>query len=86
MLRTLADVWKGSYPSKHKPNNSPIITHSKLSARRANFLAGILLEHPRLGNIVPNGLTSELWLLELDRNYARTFSRFYRLGQENVDS
>ena len=87
-LRALADdlerIMHGDYPDEHELDNSPVITHWKLSARRATCLAGVILEHPRLGSIVPNGLTSEVWLIDLDRNYARTFSRFYRLGEEYV--
>ena len=88
--RGLADdlemAFNGCYPSIRQLDNSPMITHWKLSARHANCLAGVIFEHPILGSIVPNGPTSEVWLLDLDPNYARTFSRFYRLGDEYVVS
>ena len=89
-LRALADdlerILHGHYPSEHELNNSPAITNWQLSARRTTCLTGTLVEHPRLGSLVPNGITSEVWLLDLDRNYARTFSRFYRLGQKATDA
>jgi len=88
-LRSLADdlemILNGCYPSMQQLDTSPAITNWKLSARRATCLAGTLVEHPRLGSLVPNGITSEVWLLDLDRNYARTFSRFYRLGEKATD-
>lgn len=88
MLKALVDdlqrIFEGDYPDEQLLTNSPAITSWKLSARRATCLEGILFEHPRLGQIVPHGITSELWFLDLDRNYARTFSRFYRLGQKDI--
>lgn len=88
MLNSLVDdlerIFEDDYPDERILTNSPAITSWKLSARRATCLEGVLFEHPRLGPIVPNGITSELWLLDLDRNYARTFSSFYRLGQKDI--
>ncbi len=84
LVADLERIFEGDYPDERILTNSPAITSWKLSARRATCLEGVLFEHPRLGSIVPNGITSELWLLDLDRNYARTFSRFYRLGQKDI--
>lgn len=84
LVADLERISQGEYPDERELKNSPAITCWKLSAHRATCLEGVLFEHPRLGPIVPNGITSELWLLDLDRNYARTFSRFYRLGQKDV--
>ncbi|ABS13426.1 hypothetical protein Oant_0702 [Brucella anthropi ATCC 49188] len=88
MLKALVDdlerIFQGDYPDERILTISPAITNWKLSARRATCLEGVLFEHPHLGYIVPNGITSELWLLDLDRNYARTFSLFYRLGQKDI--
>ncbi|KAB2793772.1 hypothetical protein F9K96_00945 [Brucella anthropi] len=84
LVTDLERIFNGEHPDERQLSNSPAITCWKLSARRATCLEGVLFEHPRLGQIVPNGITSELWLLDLDRNYARTFSRFYRLGQKDI--
>ncbi|MCH4539768.1 hypothetical protein [Ochrobactrum sp. A-1] len=84
LVTDLERIFEGNYPNERILTNSPAITSWKLSARRVACLEGVLFEHPRLGPIVPNGITSELWLLDLDRNYARTFSRFYRLGQKDI--
>jgi len=88
MLKYLVDdlerILQGDYPDERILENSPAITSWKLSTRPTTCLEGVLFEHPRLGYIVPNGITSELWLMDLDRNYARTFSRFYRLGQKDI--
>lgn len=37
--------------------------------------------HPILGSIVPGGITSELWYIDLKLGFTRTYSRFYRLGK-----
>lgn len=76
----------GDYPDEQELDNSPAITNWTLSTRRAPCLAGFILEHPLLGSMVPNGLTSEVWLIDLDRKYARTFSRFYRLGEKAAEA
>ena len=86
MLKSLVSdlelILQGDYPDERELNDAPFITNWKTSTRAATCLEGIILQHPRLGNIGFNGITSELWLLDLDRDYARTFSRFYRLGQK----
>ncbi|MFC7067069.1 DUF6634 family protein [Brucella rhizosphaerae] len=82
LVGDLERILQGDYPSELELNSAPIITNWKVSVRPSTCLEGALFEHPRLGNLVPSGLTSELWLLDLDRNYARTFSRFYRLGKK----
>ncbi|KAB2662437.1 hypothetical protein F9K91_22495 [Brucella tritici] len=84
LVTDLERIINGEHPDERQLSNSPAITSWKLSKRPTTCLEGVLFEHPRLGFIVPNGITSELWLLDLDRNYARTFSRFYRLGQKDI--
>ena len=84
LVMDLERILQGDYRDERTLANSPAITSWKLSKRPATCLEGVLFEHPHLGYIVPNGITSELWLLDLDRNYARTFSRFYRLGQKDI--
>lgn len=80
LVSDLERILQGDYPDERELNDAPMITNWKLSSRAATCLEGVLFDHPMLGNIVPNGLTSEVWLIDLDRRYARTFSRFYRLG------
>ena len=82
LVLNLERILRGDYPDELELNSAPMITNWKLSSRAATCLEGVLFEHPMLGNIVPNGLTSEVWLIDLDRDYVRTFSRFYRLGQK----
>lgn len=90
MLRALVIdlecIWLGGYPDERELNDAPLITNWKASTRAVTCLEGIMIQHPRLGNIVANGITSELWLLDLDRDYVRTFSRFYRLGEKTSTS
>lgn len=83
LVSDLERILRGDYPDERELNDAPLITNWKASTRSATCLEGIMIQHPRLGNIVANGITSELWLLDLDRDYVRTFSRFYRLGEKN---
>ncbi len=87
MLKALVDdlqrILEGDYPDEQLLTNSPAITSWKLSARRATCLEGVLFEHPRLGQIVPHGITSELWLLDLDRNYAAHSAAFTGLAKRH---
>lgn len=71
----------GNGPSEEILNEAPAIDQWCLSTRKIPCLEGILHHHPLLGNLVPNGTTSQLWLLNEDEGWARTLSRFYRLGQ-----
>ena len=71
----------GKMPSDEVLDQAPLIEHWRQSERYSPCLTGTFHYHPLLGNIIPNGITSQLWLLNKDEGWARTFSRFYRLGK-----
>ncbi|MFK4826272.1 DUF6634 family protein [Paenochrobactrum sp. BZR 588] len=71
----------GHGPTEKVLAQSPVIESWRHSERYGPCLVGTLHSHPLLGDIVPNGITSQLWLMNKDEGWARTLSRFYRLGQ-----
>ena len=77
----LERLLNGEEPKQSELADAPLINNWRIDRRDAVCLAGTFLDHPRLGPIVPNGITSELWYIDPEREYARTFSRFYRLGK-----
>jgi hypothetical protein len=71
----------GNGPTEEVLDQAPLIEHWRQSERYSPCLTGTFHYHPLLGGLVPNGITSQLWLLNKDQGWARTLSRFYRLGK-----
>ncbi|MCA0058512.1 MULTISPECIES: DUF6634 family protein [unclassified Mesorhizobium] len=69
---------------------APIIDRWILAQRIVPGLAGLSTGHPRLVGQDRLIATTDLWLLSEDRAWARTLSRWYRLGrpaeQSGLDS
>ena len=61
--------------------DAPILDHWILGHRHAPCLAGLSTGHPRLAGVNRAIATSDLWLMSEDRSWARTLSRWYRLGR-----
>ncbi len=61
--------------------DAPVLEDWALAQRRAPCLAGLSSGHPVLTGEGRPIVTSELWLLSSDRKWARTLSRWYRLGR-----
>ncbi|MHA6645859.1 DUF6634 family protein [Mesorhizobium sp. A623] len=62
-------------------NHSPILDRWCLGSRVVPCLVGFSTDHPELpgqGRLIT---TSDLWLLSEDMGWARTLSRWYRLGR-----
>ncbi|PWL16594.1 hypothetical protein DKP76_16620 [Falsochrobactrum shanghaiense] len=81
LVRDLERLLNGEDPHQSELADAPLINNWDFDRRDAVCLVGTFLDHPRLGRMVPNGITSELWYINPDAGYARTFSRFYRLGK-----
>lgn len=81
LVHDLERLLNGEHPDPKELEDAPLISNWDFDRRDAVCLVGTLIAHPRLGRIVPNGITSELWYIDPERKYARTFSRFYRLGK-----
>ncbi|WP_378950126.1 DUF6634 family protein [Mesorhizobium sp. ANAO-SY3R2] len=61
--------------------DAPILDRWTLSHRPALCLAGLSTGHPRLAGVNRAIATSDVWLMSEDRTWARTLSRWYRLGR-----
>ncbi|MDF3217934.1 hypothetical protein EN962_27655 [Mesorhizobium sp. M7A.F.Ca.CA.001.09.2.1] len=84
-LLALADdmerVRRGVPPEAMADEEAPILDRWILAQRAVPCLAGLSTGHPLLfgeGRLIG---TSDLWLLSEDRTWARTLSRWYRLGR-----
>ncbi|WP_417419114.1 DUF6634 family protein [Hoeflea sp.] len=65
---------------KALPEGAPILEHWALTCRPAPCLTGRSTGHPRLMGADRSIITSDLQLLSSDQMWARTMSRWYRLG------
>ena len=84
LAQLVADVeriHRGVPPEAMAGDNAPILDRWILGQRLVPCLAGLSTGHPRL--VGENRLigTSNLWLLSRDHGWARTLSRWYRLGR-----
>jgi hypothetical protein len=61
--------------------DAPILDRWILGHRPVPCLAGLSTGHPRLAGVNRAIATSDLWLMSEDRTWARTLSRWYRLGR-----
>ena len=76
----LARIAAGTAPAADELGDAPILDHWAYASRFAVCLAGATVGHPKLGNR-PLVATSELFVIDPLHGWARTFSRFYRLGR-----
>lgn len=81
LVADMAAIQRGVSPERLSNGEAPILDRWVVATRTIPCLAGLSSGHPRL---VGNGrpiTTSDLWLLSDDRTWARTLSRWYRLGR-----
>jgi hypothetical protein len=83
-LRQLADdldrIRMGGTPSKTELAVAPLITEWKVALTPMGIsLIGFASGHPALGS--RRIVTSPLWVVDPDLRWARSMSRFYRLGE-----
>jgi len=83
-LRQLADdierIAANCAPSAAEMARAPIIDFYQFGVRATTGLAGVVSRHPKR----PDGrltMTSELFVIDTEAGYARTWSRFYALGR-----
>ena len=79
LLDDLVAVGEGELPDQQRLQDAPLIDNWQLATRQAVCLRGEISGHPLLGHAA-HGMTSDLWLLAPQRGFARTLSRYYRLG------
>lgn len=66
-------------PNSEALTDAPFLSGWALAHRRATALSGRVAEHPLLGRR-RSILTSEVYALDPTAGWARTFTRFYKLG------
>lgn len=66
------------FPTSRELEAAPLIDEYKIDIRDRPVLVGQAYNHPRLGTA--NVCTTELWAIAPSLGWARTWSRFYRLG------
>lgn len=65
------------------PKSAPLLDQWRLAQRAALCLTGCSSGHPLLPGVDRQIATSDVWLLSTDRRWARTLSRWYRLGEQH---
>jgi hypothetical protein len=81
LLTDMESIHRGVAPEVMAGDDAPILDRWVLAMRTVPCLAGLSTGHPEL--VGENRLigTSDLWLLSKDHAWARTLSRWYRLGR-----
>lgn len=74
----LSDILAGKAPPEEVLSRAPLLNRWRIGLAFSPVLVGYVVGHPN----IPDGVvtTSDLWLMEEDGGWARTFSRYYRLG------
>ena len=80
-LRALAE---GQLPSPERLAASPQLNPYSVTTVEVPVLAGLVDRHPILG-ASKTIVTSPVWAVAKDRTWARTYSRYYRLGRSMAD-
>jgi hypothetical protein len=83
LLRLAADlqaIRDGCGPTASDLEDAPLLGNWERGARPAACLFGNVCDHPMLPGVGRPIVTSGLWVLAADRGWARTLSRWYRLG------
>ena len=73
-------------PPNRLGEGAPILDRWVMTHRPEVCLAGLSTGHPKLAGAARPIITSDLWLLSKDRQWARTLSRWYRLGRPGDSS
>lgn len=87
-LRTLADdlerIARGEHPTEADLDDAPRLSDWRVYVSPLPFLVGTVIGHPKIGD---GRLCRTSGLVTFDpvAGYARTFSRFYRLGRHWAD-
>jgi hypothetical protein len=84
LARLLADmegIRQGIPPDRLAGGDAPILDRWMLGLKTAPYLAGLSTGHPLLPGQNRMIGTSAVWMMSEDRTWARTLSRWYRLGR-----
>lgn len=72
---------RGVPPEALANTHGPLLDQRELSTRPVPCLVGFSSGHPELLGSKRNIRTSDVWILTEDKGWARTLSRWYRLGR-----
>jgi hypothetical protein len=81
LLCDIRGAQKGDIPTAINVGDAPTIDDWSYGLIPAQCLAGFVRQHPALGNHTPIH-TSQLLFIDPTRSWARTWSRYYRLGAQ----
>lgn len=81
LVADMERIHRGVPPEVLAGDDAPVLDRWILAKRGAPCLAGLSMGHPELVGESRPICTSELWLLSKDRAWARSLSRWYRLGR-----
>jgi hypothetical protein len=84
LAEDLAQLAKNGGPTPEQLAAAPLLHLWRGTARDSAALTGLVFGHPRLADNRP-ALTTELFAIDIDAGWARSWSRFYRLGQPLKD-
>lgn len=77
-LRAIRD---GRGPTASDLEDAPVLVNWERQLRPVACLTGNVCDHPMLPGMGRPIVTSDLWVLAPDQGWARTLSRWYRLGR-----
>lgn len=83
LVRDLSRIRDGAAPTDADLHAAPVLSDWMPATRAVACLAGRPVRHPHLSG-ERDAITSPVWLLDTVRGYARTESRFWRLGTARV--
>lgn len=81
LVADMESIRRGVPPEVMAGDDAPILDRWILGKRLVPCLAGLSTGHPLLPGSGRPIVTSDLWLLSEDHSWARTRSRWYRLGR-----
>ncbi len=74
-------IGRGASPEDLLNGEPPLLDQWLVGHRLVPCLVGLSSGHPLLPGVNRTIGTSDLWLISQDSNWARTLSRWYRLGR-----
>lgn len=81
LVADMEAIRDGVPPESLNDGTAPVLDRWIIAQRAIPCLAGLSSGHPMLVGDNRAIATSDLWLLSDDRTWARTLSRWYRLGR-----
>jgi hypothetical protein len=78
LLADLKRITAGEAPTPADLKDAPLLIGWDMSTRYAPCLTGMVADHPLLG--MSEIRTSQVWAGDHSARWARTYSRWYRLG------